>query len=135
MCGVLATSCGGRSGGAPPPDAADDAPPPGDQAATVSVGMTLNEVEQLLRDYAAESISDQVQIKAPGPRIVRWYLLADGTCVAVAAMPRKVGDPVVEGFTLGEAGRGYGDKVRWLEQRHRELRSLRLPPPGAAMER
>lgn len=49
-----------------------------------------------------------------------WFVLKDGTCLCVS-VPAPDED-VIQGLELGEPGRGYGDKLKWGEQKRRDVK-------------
>ncbi|MGE3803843.1 MAG: hypothetical protein AB7K24_04110 [Gemmataceae bacterium] len=56
---------------------------------------------------------------------MKWYELADGTCLSVVL--KQEGDRLlVHKLILGEPRAGYGGKLSWFEQDKRVAQSLRL---------
>ena len=93
-------------------------------AGTVKVNMTFGEAAAVLNAAGAQDISGTVSIVSgtTDPEAVvldAWYLLSDGTCLQIVAEGRLGQDTpslVVKSLSLGEVGRGFGNKMEWVEQ-------------------
>ena len=92
----------------------------------VAVGQSLAEAHARLQTSGAKDISGTVGIIAYPPDRLRWYELRDGTCLCVRAVAEDGGEGTIQGLELGEPGRGYGDKIKWLGQQHREVTAVEL---------
>ncbi len=104
-------------------------PPPGEVVqpsalAQVVVGQSLSEAHAKLLAAGAKDITSTVGIMAYPPSRLQWYELRDGTCLCVHGMAD--GGGTIQRLELGEPGRGYGDKIKWLGQRHREVTAVEL---------
>lgn len=98
-----------------------------DTSERVAVGQPLADVHAKLLAAGAKDISDSIGIFALPPTRLAWYELCDGTCLCVRAAIGGKGE--VRGLELGEPGCGYGEKVKWLGQKHREVNAIELRSP------
>ena len=95
---------------------------------TIRVGDSSEQVCEYL-DSVAHDISRAVGIQrsSPSSPYDRWYILADNTCLAVRSSRDDSGQERIKRLTLGEKGKGYGDKFKWLAQTHNDVSELTLP--------
>jgi hypothetical protein len=91
----------------------------------VAVGDSFADAHVRVLASGATDISDSVGLLTEPSARMHWYELRDGTCLCVRVVANGAQE-TIRGLTLGEPGRGYGDKLQWLEQRHRETEFVRL---------
>ena len=80
----------------------------------IEVGESYESVIEKLETVEAESLNGLVGILC-SPRC-EWYLLPDGTALQMFIQTQSNGEESLYSISLGEAGKGYGDKGVWLQQ-------------------
>lgn len=74
----------------------------------------------------ATEITSNVGVKAGGD-LSRWFLLRDSICVRVM----RDESSLVSRIIIGESGKGYGGKERWVTQVTTELKAIVLEVDGS----
>lgn len=95
-------------------------------ATSIATGQKLEEAVLALKAAGAKDISDVVSIKMELPSRLTWFEIKDGTCICLASKPDATGEHRIASIELGETAKGYGDKVKWMEQRRRQVMEVRL---------
>ncbi len=96
-----------------------------DAGETVSIGDPLDIADRRLLAKGAKPFVNGL-IPIP-PSTLKCYILADGTCLMIAASPGLHSkQEIITHLTLGEVGRGYADKVDWFAQQRRNANSIPL---------
>lgn len=80
----------------------------------IEVDEPYDSVLAKLETIEAKSLNGLVGILC-SPRC-EWYVLPDGTCLQVMIQTGANGTESLYNITLGEAGKGYGDKRVWMQQ-------------------
>lgn len=94
----------------------------------VAVGDSFQDANRRLLASGAEDFSQFVGIIALRPNRMRWYILKDGTCLCVRLITSEESpDGIVRELSLGEPGRGYGNKIQWFAQQQRDVNRVDLP--------
>jgi len=110
---LLAAGCRERPTGASVPE------PP-----AIRIGDSFPEAHaKLMASGARDDILSGIYMFGDGR--LKWYELNDRTCLKMVV--GKLADTeYVRSLTLGEPCQGYGGKMKWLTQKHREVEAVAL---------
>ena len=81
----------------------------------IQVGDPYDSVIEHFETIDAQSLQGMVGVRC-SPDRCEFYVLPDGTCLEMTVRVAIGGEETISSITLGEAGKGYGDKRIWSRQ-------------------